>query len=120
MSVDSSTGGYWLVAADGGVFSFGAPFLGSTGSIHLNRPVVGVESEIGTGYRFVASDGGVFPFGTSTFLGSLGNMPPSHVVVGIAPSAGDQGYTILDSAGGIDPFGNAGNFGSILGAVTLP
>ena len=32
-------GGYWLVASDGGMFAFGdAPFLGSTGSIHLNKP----------------------------------------------------------------------------------
>ena len=44
MAVDSSTGGYWLVAGDGGIFSFGAPFLGSTGAIHLNRPVVGIET----------------------------------------------------------------------------
>ena len=26
--------GYWLVASDGGVFSFNAAFQGSTGSIH--------------------------------------------------------------------------------------
>ncbi len=32
--------GYWLVATDGGIFSFGdAQFYGSTGSIHLNRPI---------------------------------------------------------------------------------
>jgi hypothetical protein len=33
--------GYWFVAADGGVFSFGdAQFHGSTGNIRLNKPVV--------------------------------------------------------------------------------
>jgi len=31
--------GYWLVASDGGVFSFGdAAFHGSTGALTLNRP----------------------------------------------------------------------------------
>jgi hypothetical protein len=31
------------VATDGGIFSFGdAQFLGSTGSITLNRPIVGI------------------------------------------------------------------------------
>lgn len=120
MAVDSSTGGYWLVAGDGGVFSFGAPFLGSTGAIRLNRPVVGMEAETGTGYRFVANDGGVFTFGASGFFGSLGSAPPSHVVLSIAPATADQGYTILDSAGGIYPFGNANDFGSVSGAVTLP
>jgi hypothetical protein len=35
--------GYWLVARDGGIFSGGdAAFFGSTGAIHLNRPIVGV------------------------------------------------------------------------------
>ena len=35
--------GYWLVAADGGIFNFGdAGFFGSAGSLPLNRPVVGM------------------------------------------------------------------------------
>jgi hypothetical protein len=29
MAADLATGGYWLVGADGGVFSYGAPFLGA-------------------------------------------------------------------------------------------
>ncbi len=38
-------GGYWLVAADGGIFSFGdAQFYGSTGAIHLNQPIVGMAA----------------------------------------------------------------------------
>jgi hypothetical protein len=35
-------GGYYLVAADGGVFSYGAPFLGSMGGEALNASVVGM------------------------------------------------------------------------------
>ncbi|HEX5266199.1 MAG TPA: hypothetical protein VFW24_05455, partial [Acidimicrobiales bacterium] len=35
--------GYWLVASDGGIFSFGdATFHGSTGAMRLNKPVVGM------------------------------------------------------------------------------
>ena len=46
------------------MFAFGAPFLGSTGNIHLNAPVVGMAATAnGLGYRFVASDGGVFASG---------------------------------------------------------
>lgn len=42
-AVTPDGGGYWLVARDGGVFSFGdARFYGSTGGIHLNQPVVGM------------------------------------------------------------------------------
>ena len=43
MAVDPSTGGYWLRGKDGGVFSYGAPFYGSTGAIHLNQPVIGMS-----------------------------------------------------------------------------
>ncbi|MHB1913032.1 MAG: hypothetical protein ACYCTI_13395 [Acidimicrobiales bacterium] len=35
--------GYWLVASDGGIFSYGdAPFPGSTGAIRLAQPIVGM------------------------------------------------------------------------------
>jgi len=35
-------GGYPLVAADGGIFAYSAPFCGSTGSRKLNAPIVGM------------------------------------------------------------------------------
>ena len=77
MAVDRNTGGYWLVAADGGVFTFNSPFYGSTGAIHLNRPVVGMAATLnGMGYYLVASDGGVFTYGDAKFSGSTG-APPS-------------------------------------------
>src|SRR5437899_1796185 len=54
--------GYWLGAADGGVFNFGgAPFAGSLGAQRLNRPVVGIAgTATGQGYWMAATDGGVF------------------------------------------------------------
>jgi hypothetical protein len=75
--------GYWLVAADGGIFSFGdAAFYGSTGAVHLVSPIVGMtSSRSGDGYRFVAADGGIFSFGDAAFYGGLGGgVPPSPVV----------------------------------------
>jgi hypothetical protein len=34
--------GYWLVASDGGIFSYGdAGFQGSAGALHLNAPMTG-------------------------------------------------------------------------------
>ena len=66
--------GYWLVASDGGIFSFGdAGFHGSAGSIHLNRPIVGMAATpSGNGYWLVASDGGIFSYGDANFSGSMG------------------------------------------------
>ena len=68
--------GYWLMATDGGVFTFGsAKFHGSTGAKHLNAPVVGMTATpSGGGYMLVASDGGVFTFGNAKFHGSTGAM----------------------------------------------
>ena len=53
------------MAADGGIFAFGdATFLGSTGAIRLNQPIVGMAATpTGKGYWLVASDGGIFAFG---------------------------------------------------------
>ena len=58
--------GYWLVASDGGIFSFGpgAHFYGSMGGRHLNDPIVGMAASPTGGYWMVASDGGIFSFGT--------------------------------------------------------
>ena len=63
--------GYWLVASDGGIFSFGtASFYGSTGNIKLNKPMVGMAgTPTGHGYWLVASDGGVFAYGDAGVLG---------------------------------------------------
>ena len=68
MAATPDGGGYWLVASDGGVFSFGdATFHGSTGGMTLNKPIVGMAATPdGGGYWLVASDGGVFSFGDAT------------------------------------------------------
>jgi len=65
-------GGYWLVGADGGVFSFGdAQFHGSASTLHLNEPIVGMAATPdGGGYWLVGADGGVFSFGDAQFFGS--------------------------------------------------
>ena len=45
MAATGDGNGYWLVAADGGIFSFGtAPFSGSLGSVKLNKPVVAMAA----------------------------------------------------------------------------
>ena len=82
-------GGYWLVASDGGVFSYGdATFYGSTGNLVLNKPIVGMASTPdGGGYWLVASDGGVFTFGDARFYGSTGNLVLNKPIVGMVPTA---------------------------------
>ncbi len=78
--------GYWFVASDGGIFSFGdAAFHGSMGAKPLNAPIVGMAgTPDGGGYWFVASDGGIFSFGDSKFKGSMGAKPLNAPIVGMA------------------------------------
>jgi hypothetical protein len=110
---NAANGGYWLVASDGGIFSFGAPFFGSTGAIHLNRPIVGMAaSPDGGGYWLVASDGGVFSFGDAGFLGSMGGSRLNAPIVGMAATPDGKGYWLVASDGGIFSFGDASFYGS--------
>jgi hypothetical protein len=106
--------GYWLVASDGGIFSFGnAPFFGSTGDIRLNRPIVGMTPTPNrAGYEFVASDGGIFTFGNAGFFGSTGDIRLNQPIVGMAATPTGNGYWLVASDGGIFAFGDAVFHGS--------
>jgi subtilisin family serine protease len=106
--------GYWMVASDGGIFSFGnAPFLGSTGDLRLNSPIVGMARTVtGRGYWLVAADGGIFTFGDAQFFGSTGNLKLVKPIVGMAATGTGNGYWLVASDGGIFAFGDARFYGS--------
>ena len=103
-------GGYWMVAADGGVFSFGdAHFYGSTGGVRLVEPIVGMASTPdGGGYWMVAADGGIFTFGGAHFYGSTGGGSGSRVVamsrpagLSLPPVGGPLSGSEFDSPSGV-------------------
>jgi hypothetical protein len=106
--------GYWMVAADGGIFAFGAArFFGSTGALRLNQPVVGMAATpTRRGYWLVARDGGIFSFGDARFYGSTGAIRLNQPIIGMAPTPSGQGYWLLASDGGMFAFGDARFFGS--------
>jgi hypothetical protein len=120
--------GYWLIGSDGGIFTFGsAQFYGSTGSLHVQRPVVSIVATANRrGYWVGASDGGVFAFGDAGFHGSIpglglhpaGSRLPNSLnapVVGLVPSADGGGYFMVASDGGVFAFGDARFDGSCPG-----
>ena len=105
--------GYWLVAADGGIFNFGdASFKGSAGSSRLNNPIVAITSGSSGGYRIVASDGGIFSYG-ATYYGSLGNKALPVPVTTMAPTTDGRGYYLVDAAGDVYAFGDAVYLGNV-------
>src|SRR5438067_1669630 len=98
MAATPSGNGYWLVASDGGIFSFGdAAFHGSTGSLRLTRPIVGMApTGSGAGYWLLGQDGGVFNFGDAVFHGSgAGGLGTGRVASAIVASRGGDGYRVL-------------------------
>jgi len=128
-------GGYWMTAADGGIFTFGdAGFYGNTytlgltglgGSRPLAAPIVGMApTPDGRGYWLVAADGGVFTFGDAGFYGNTytlgltglgGSRPLAGRIVGIDPTPDGQGYTLIAADGGVFTFGDAPFEGSTYG-----
>ncbi len=120
MASTPGSDGYWLVANDGGVFTYGAAqFYGSTGSQRLNRPIVSIASTpTGRGYWLVASDGGVFTFGDAQFYGSTGSIRLNRPIVSMTSTPSGRGYWLAASDGGIFAFGDAQFYGST-GSIRL-
>jgi len=106
--------GYWLVASDGGIFTFRAlGFFGSMGGRPLNQPVAGVARKLDDkGYWLVAADGGIFAFGSAAFYGSTGALRLNQPVVGMAATPTGKGYWLVAADGGIFTFGDAVFYGS--------
>jgi hypothetical protein len=113
VSCATATPGYRLAAADGGVFTFCAPFDGSMGGHTLNEPIVGMAATPDDGgYWLVAADGGVFTFGDAGFYGSTGARHLNQPIVGMAATPDGRGYWLVAADGGIFSFGDAGFYGS--------
>src|SRR3974390_743221 len=84
MAATMDGGGYWLVAADGGVFNFGdAPFYGSLAGATNVRPIVGVAADpVTRGFWLVGSDGSVHPFGGAIWYHDMANQHLNQPMVG--------------------------------------
>ena len=100
--VQSTAKGYYEVASDGGIFSFGtAQFYGSMGGKSLNAPIVGMTvTSTGKGYYEVASDGGIFAFGSAQFYGSMGGKSLNAPIVGMTVTSTGKGDYEVASDGG--------------------
>ncbi|HVB91323.1 MAG TPA: family 43 glycosylhydrolase [Acidimicrobiales bacterium] len=120
LALTPDSGGYWIAAQDGGIFSFGdAAFHGSAGAIALNKPIVGMAATPGGGgYWLVASDGGIFSYGDANFWGSAGAITLNKPIVGMAATRDGGGYWLVASDGGIFSYGDAAFHGSA-GAIHL-
>ena len=110
MAATPDGGGYWLVAADGGIFSYGdAAFAGSAGCAppqRAGRRHGGVApTAAATGWS--ARDGGIFTYGDATFEGSAGALRLDAPVTGMAATPDGGGYWLVARDGGVFTYGDA-------------
>lgn len=108
--------GYWLFAADGGVFAYGtAKFYGSVPGVlhhgqHLMGPITDlVVDRAKTGYWLAGQDGGVFAFGSAKFYGSLPgkSIMATSPITRLVPDASGTGYWLVSATGQRYAFGSA-------------
>ena len=111
---------YWLVASDGGIFTYGnAPCSTALWGATTPEPAGrrhGGDANDASGYWLVASDGGVFTYGQRGLSRVDGwNQELNAPVVGMAASRDGGGYWLVASDGGIFAFGDAAFHGSMGG-----
>jgi hypothetical protein len=111
-------GGYFMVASDGGVFTFGdAKFEGSCPGIGgCAGPVVAVMPDSsGNGYWVVTQAGDVYSFGNAPYLGAPGSTG-SPVTAATSPNG--FGYLILTANGTVYNYAVASALGGTFGTAT--
>jgi hypothetical protein len=105
-------GGYFMVASDGGVFTFGdAKFEGSCPAIGgCSGAAVSVTPDAsGNGYWLVTATGHVYTFGDAAYLGAPG--PQTSPVTAAVRTPDGGGYWVLLADGTVDAYGDAINLG---------
>lgn len=108
-SQSTSTGGYWMMEANGNVYGFGdarplTPLVQDS--------IVAAAGLPNGGYLLLSGDGIVIARGTP-YLGSanLGN----DVATSISALSDGSGYWVFTQRGAVYPFGNAQGFGDMTG-----
>ena len=95
--------GYWLVASDGGIFSFGDASLLRVDRGHpAQQADRGHGGDADGGYWLVASDGGIFTLRRRR-LPRLGrrHLTLNRPIVGMAATPDGEGYWLVASDGGV-------------------
>jgi hypothetical protein len=112
--------GYWVVAADGVVRSYGkAHFAGDLRGHHLPAPIVAsAPTPSGKGYWLAGADGSVYSFGDAKYYGGMGGRHLNAKIVGMSVTPTGKGYLLLGADGGIFTFGDA-KFRGSTGAMRL-
>ena len=114
--------GYWMAAADGGIFSFGVHFFGSQSGTAGLQPIVGMAAVPGGqgGYNLAETTGGVFGDGPrASDCSGVKGVSLNQPVVGVAAAPGGNGCWLAAADGGVFAFGSNAQFMRSAGALKL-
>ena len=115
MAASPSGRGYWLVGADGGVFTYGdAGYFGSLAERRIDQAIVAMAvTPDAKGYWLVGANGGVSAFGDAVFRGAAVILRPAAPIVAAASTPSGAGYWLTGGDGAVYPFGDARSFGDL-------
>ena len=107
--------GYWMLSADGRVFSFGdASQHGEPAAILGGALAVDIEpTPSGKGYWVAADSGAVYAYGDAPSLGGVGPLRLGERVTSLSATPSGDGYWAFTSAGRVFSVGDAGFFGDM-------
>ncbi len=119
MSPTPSGAGYWLVASDGGIFTFGdAQFYGSAGGqVPIASTVSIAPTSSGKGYWITTLTGAVFAYGDARPFES--NVASGAQIAGMVPALTGDGSWVATRGGEIRVTGSAGPVDSIQPAAPI-
>jgi len=119
----SERSGYWLLGADGAVYSFGdaAPHGDASATLAGSgaRAVDLEPTPSGQGYWVLDSAGRVHPFGDAPHLGDVvpARLAPGEVPASLSATPSGAGYWVFTTRGRVVPFGDAPFLGDMSGTV---
>jgi large repetitive protein len=109
MAATPSGKGYWMVAGDGGIFSFGdASFYGSAVDGGAEKRIVDIApSATGKGYYITASNGAVYAYGDAKSYGGAEGQKLAHGIISMVPINNGEPPLASNDAITIDEDGTA-------------
>jgi len=112
MAATADGRGYWVVDADGTVWSFGAALSPRSRLPAPSGAIVGIAADAATGgYWLVNSHGTIYSF-DAPFLGAVPAATTETAIAGIEAGPGGAGYRLVDGGGALFCFGTATQLGS--------
>ena len=107
-SAVTTRNGYWMYAADGGIFAFGSAGFAGVARSGSNDVIGMAATPSGNGYWMADDDGDVFAAGDATVFGARGSSVDNVAAFAARPQG--DGYWLATRTGDIESFGKAPAF----------